>query len=131
MSTAKGQQLFPTHILHALNALQHLRALLILGDCTDDAIYSTCEDIAREIGAPQDSLWRTLMQLTRAGFLEVKKGSGGGYHIQARTLFTVRVKDILEALGKELPDNGNTRASDRLNNAVADCLDVTLEEFFK
>lgn len=126
-----GQLLFPAHILHAMNALQHLRAMLIIGDTTDDVIMSTCEDIAREIGAPRDVIWRTLMLLTRAGFVEAKKGQGGGYHILARTLTTKRVKDVLFVLGKQLPDNGHHRASDRLNNAVADCLDVTMEEFFK
>ena len=127
----KAQLLFPSHILHALNAIQHLRCMLVLGDTSDDVIFSTCEDIAREIGAPQDVLWRTLMRLSNAGIVEAKKGAGGGYYITARTLFTVRVKDVLRALGKELPDNGNVRASDKLNNAVADCLDITLEEFFK
>lgn len=130
MSMLKGQQLFPSHILHAMNAVQHLRAMLIIGDTTDDVIFSRCEDIAREIGAPEHSLWRTLMLLTRAGVIESKMGSGGGYHILLRTLTKLKVKDVLSVLGKELPDNGNARASDKLNNAVADCLDVTLDEFF-
>lgn len=128
-AASKTQLLFPLHILHALNALQHLRAMLIIGDCTDDVIFSTCEDIAREIGASNDSLWRTLMILSRAGIVESKKSYG--YHVTAKALFKTKVKDVLFALGKELPDNGHKRASDRLNNAVADCLDVTLEEFFK
>ena len=45
----EGQLLFPSHILHAMNALQHLYVLLVLGKTSNSAIYSTCEDIAKEI----------------------------------------------------------------------------------
>lgn len=128
-STSKGHLLFPVHILHAFNALQHLRVMLIIGDTTNDEIFSTAEDIAREIGAPLDSIWRSLTMLARANIVQATKFKG--YSILPNTLEEVRVKDVLHALGKELPDNGHKRASDRLLNAVADCLDITLEEFFK
>lgn len=131
MAVTTGQLLFPVHILHALNAVQHLRAMLILSGTCDKPIYSSCDDVAREIGAPRDSLWRTLMHLGRAGLVETKKGPGGGYHITALTLHSTRVVDILQALGKALPDNGDTRGSDRLQNTVADCLNLSLEEFFR
>lgn len=124
-----GQLLFPTHILHALNALQHLRCMYILGDCGDSVIFSTCEEIAQEIGAPKDPLWRTMMHLSRAGIVNSKKG--GGYHVTAPVLHKIKIIDVLSALGKELPINGTERASDRLHTAISDCLDVSLEEFFK
>lgn len=129
MNPLKGRLLFPNHILHGLNALQHLRAMHILGACTDDVIYSTCEDIAREVGAPLDSLYRSLGALVHAGVVESTKSLG--YQITPQSLHKYRVLDVVRALGKDVPDQGNERASDRLNNAVADCLDVILEEFFK
>lgn len=138
MSTSKTYQLlFPAHIAHAFNALQYLRAMVILAESNKDPrrkgviLYATCEEIAEKIGAPYDSLWRTLLTLSRAGILQTKTGPGGGYYITAATLFDTKVVKILHILGRYIPENGTTRASDRLNNAVADCLDITLEEFFR
>ena len=125
----QGRLLFPARILHALNALQYLRALHILGDCTDDRLITTCEDICNMVGAPKDSLHRTLGQLVRAGIVVSERQ--GGYYITPESALKHKVIDVIQALGKDFPSHGTHQPSDRLNNAVADCLDVTLDEFFK
>ena len=125
------QLLFPVNILHAFNALQHLRVMCVLADSQDSELYCSANDVANEIHAPYDSVVRSLSQLREAGIIQSKIGVDGGFHVTPASLFKYTVLDVVRALGREVPDNGHTRASDKLNTAVIDCLSTSLNEFLK
>lgn len=126
-----AKYLFPVHVLHAMNAIQYLRAIYIMTEPFQTQIYSSHHEIADAIGAPRDSIIRTMPVLHRMGLVKVRGGAAGGYMIIPHTLSKVQVVDILEALGPTVPVNDTSRGSDRLNHAVSKCLSVALEEFLR
>jgi DNA-binding IscR family transcriptional regulator len=87
--------------------------------------------IAHSIGAPYHFLSRTLMKLAKAGIIEVKRGPGGGFRVNPQRLPKVTAVDLVDVLGKGMVPYAwqSGRASDRLNLAVYDALNVSLEEF--
>jgi DNA-binding IscR family transcriptional regulator len=121
--------LFPAHVLHAMNAIQYLRAMHIIGEPYDSSIYSTAHQIADDIKAPRDSIARIMPVLARLGLVKTRAGACGGYKIVPTALVILRVVDIINALGTNIPDTDNVRGSDRLNVKVSECLSVSLEKF--
>lgn len=125
------QHLVPLPVLHALNAIQYLRAMCILSEPHDNKIFSSCDEIAERIGAPKSTLWRTLMILCESEIVQSKSGPKGGYYITEEALLSTTIADVVLCLGQMVPDQGHTRASDRLNAILSDCLSVKLETFLK
>lgn len=125
-----SKRLFPAHVLYAMNAIQHLRALHLISEVRG-RMYSTAPEIAREIHAPLDSLTRTMPILVRMGLVSVHTGASGGYCIVPEELLSTRVIDVLNALGATVSVNETTRGSDRLNALATECFNVTLNDFLK
>lgn len=125
-----GKRLFPPHVLYAMNAIQHLRALHLISEVRG-RLYSTAPELAHEIHAPLDSLTRTMPILVRMGLVDVHTGANGGYCIVPEALLSTRVIDVLNALGTTVPVNETTRGSDRLNALVSECFNLSLNEFLK
>jgi len=111
--------MFTNEVLYAINAINEM------------SLYEnkTCLSVANSIGAPYEFLQRILMTLGKAGIIHVKKGPGGGFSSSQERLETVTVLDVLAALGHNVMESSGNRASDRLNNALYDTLNVTLVEF--
>jgi DNA-binding IscR family transcriptional regulator len=112
---------FPNEVFYAMNAIEELHKW------GDRAVI--CENIAVNIGAPGIFLQRILMKLGKAGVISVKRGPGGGFCLTEGQYETTKVLDVLAALGHNVDESKGNRASDRLNNAVYDALNVSLQEF--
>lgn len=125
-----GKRLFPPHVLYAMNAIQHLRALHLISEVRG-RIYSTAPELSREIHAPLDSLTRTMPILVRMGLVDTHSGANGGYCIVPEALLSTRVIDVLDALGVTVPINETSRGSDRLSALVSECFKVSINDFLK
>ena len=75
---------------HALNALS------ALGDLPEGACAGAAR-IARQINAPSNYLGKLLRVLSRAGVVEGRKGSAGGFRL-ARTTGAISLLDVLEPI---------------------------------
>ena len=64
-------------------ALHALKALVVLQDLPDGAFAGSAQ-VARQIRAPSNYLGKLLRQLARAGIVEGRKGSNGGFRLAAR-----------------------------------------------
>jgi DNA-binding IscR family transcriptional regulator len=121
--------LFPSAILQALNAIEYLRVLHVIGqsgDC-DTNFYTTSCEVADHIHASRSVTARTMAALATCGIIESKKAHG--YYVTQEALNKYRVTDVLKCFNKIIIDPKGDGASDRVNASVYDALDVTLEKF--
>ena len=75
---------------HALRAMAHLAGL-------PAGAYEGAGEIAARIKAPQNYLGKLLRQLARAGLLQGRKGSKGGFRL-ARDKNGISLFDVLEPI---------------------------------
>lgn len=115
--------------------LQGLNAVELLHDAEREEGYTptpySAYQIAPVIGASNSITERTMYLLAKADIVTVKRGPGGGFGITEHQLQIRRVRDVLEALGQRMIAPEGSRASDRVQQAAYDAVDVTLEEFLK
>jgi DNA-binding IscR family transcriptional regulator len=113
---------FNKEVLYAVNAIERLSYADRL---------TTAAELANAIGAPESFLQRILMNLAKSGIVRVKRGPGGGFSMNYTDLVQYRMLDVFAALGHPVKEMGNARASDRLNNALYDTLNVSVGEFLQ
>jgi Rrf2 family protein len=75
---------------HALKAMAHLGGL-------PAGVYEGAGEIAARIRAPKNYLGKLLRQLARAGLVEGRKGSNGGFRL-ARDWGNISLYDVLEPI---------------------------------
>ncbi|MGD0725772.1 MAG: Rrf2 family transcriptional regulator [Spirochaetia bacterium] len=75
---------------HALKAMAYLASLPV-------GAYEGAGEIALQIKAPQNYLGKLLRLLARAGLLEGRKGSNGGFRL-ARDSGNISLYDVLEPI---------------------------------
>lgn len=83
---------------HALKAMAHLASL-------PAGAYEGAGEIAARIKAPQNYLGKLLRQLARAGLLEGRKGSKGGFRL-ARSSGNISLYEVLEPIERVSRING-------------------------
>lgn len=100
-----------------VHALAAMAALARLGP----GAYSGAGEIARRIGAPRNYLGKLLKTLAEAGFLESRKGKGGGFRMarDPGTLPLIRVVENIERIDRwSSCPMGRRRCSDKTPCAV-------------
>lgn len=119
--------LFTSAVLQGLNAIE------LLNDARTKPEYTplpySCYQIAPVVGTTVHYMEQHMHKLAKAGIVAVKRGPRGGFRVTDEQLQTVRIKYVLEALGQPIYAPEGSRASDRLQQAVYDVLDVPLSEF--
>ena len=76
--------------IHAIRAMVALSAL-------PDSVYLGVHEIAQSTGSPRNYLGKLLLQLSRHGLVESRKGLGGGFRL-ARPARDIRLIDIMASI---------------------------------
>lgn len=76
--------------IHAIRAMVTLAAL-------PESSYCGVAEIARETGSPRNYLGKLLLQLSRHGLVESRKGLGGGFRL-SKSAHEVRLYDVMAAI---------------------------------
>lgn len=78
-----------------------IQALVRIAE-TKEGEYMTVEELGDELGIPNEFLAKLLQRLTKHGFLDSRKGRGGGFKL-ARGPDTIDLHEVLEVF--EGPDS--------------------------
>jgi Rrf2 family protein len=78
------------------SGIHAIRAVVALAELPESA-YRGVPEIARSTGAPRNYLGKLLLQLSRCGIVESRKGLGGGFRL-ARPATKIRLIDVMAGI---------------------------------
>jgi len=78
------------------SGIHAIRAIVALAELPE-AAYCGVPEIARSTGSPRNYLGKLLLQLSRHGLVESRKGLGGGFRL-ARPATEIRLIDVMASL---------------------------------
>ena len=78
------------------SGIHAIRAVVALAEMPE-AVYCGVPEIARSTGSPRNYLGKILLQLSRHGLVESRKGLGGGFRL-ARPAAEIRLIDVMASI---------------------------------
>lgn len=78
------------------SGIHAIRAVVALAE-VPEAAYCGVPEIARSTGSPRNYLGKLLLQLSRHGLVESRKGLGGGFRL-ARPAAEIRLIDVMASI---------------------------------
>ena len=78
------------------SGIHAIRAVVALAEMPE-AAYCGVPEIARSTGSPRNYLGKILLQLSRHGLVESRKGLGGGFRL-ARPAAQIRLIDVMASI---------------------------------